>query len=1048
MKRVLTLISIIFCFALLFSCQQAPMLSVSGPRSYTFTRDGGTQSFTFTCDRDWRVSTSDSWISVSPSSGSASDGETTVNIKCNPNTSYDSRTATLTITAEELTETITVNQDTGVGLIASPTTFELTNDEQTIEIEVRKNVQYSVAIDNESAAWIKPGGTKALTSDNITFTISANTSYDGREGKIVFKQLDGDLSETVIIKQAHGEGLIVEITDYDLSFEAQTIEVQVKNNVSFSVFIPENAKDWITLVSSTQTKALVNDRVVFAIARNSTSSNREASITIEQTDGPLAATVTVKQAFDSERVQEREALVAFYTALGGDSWINNNNWLSDRPVGEWDGIMTNANGYVTRISFCNNNLSGELPDVFSSFKHLEEFCIMNESGVRGIFPQSFWGVQTLKRIVLEECGISGRIPESISYLTSLEYLRLRRTNISGSIPSAICLLSELRYLQLANCNLWGPIPENIGNLNKLEYLDLSFNMLSGSLPKSILKLNTLSILKLQSNRLSGTLDSNITKASFWDKSWGFILLDNMFDFGNIHFTAPSFNVTDIFGNTLDSSKEYSANAYTVMCKYDTDDTDDTLNHPIIAISEACKKYDNVELIVWFSGTSSYHTNESVRQFISSYSLDCKAFVSSFDNTFDICEDESFYNGPYGEGANYPANAAPFLYIVDNQGKIVWIGSDLTHVTMEFPGVLAEKITGEITVPTIYTSTDYSQDGVVKQLQKASVGAGINIILMGDGFSDRQISNHTYDNCMNKAMEAFFSVEPYTTYREMFNVFEVVAVSENEGVSTPESSVKTALNTYQDGIRISGDSRSCFYYAINAISENIDFMEHSLVIVIVNSNQYGGTAYLYNPVVLGEDFGPGAAIAYCPLDEDFERVLHHEACGHGFGKLVDEYYYVGTSPTASDITKYKNATKYYGWWKNLDFTSDKIMVLWSKFLWDSRYANEDIGVFEGGYFEHGAYKPSENSIMRFISTDYFNAPSREAIWYRIHKLAYGKQWEYAFEDFVAYDIKNLKPSSAAQRRKESSNIIPLPPLPPPVVIEHSWREEWNNLHDNR
>ena len=36
---------------------------------------------------------------------------------------------------------------------------------------------------------------------------------------------------------------------------------------------------------------------------------------------------------------------------------------------------------------------------------------------------------------------------------------------------------------------------------------------------------------------------------------------------------------------------------------------------------------------------------------------------------------------------------------------------------------------------------------------------------------------------------------------------------------------------------------------------------------------------------------------------------------------------------------------------------------------------------------------------------FNAPSREAIYYRIHKLAYGDSWVYNFEDFATWDAKN-------------------------------------------
>ena len=80
------------------------------------------------------------------------------------------------------------------------------------------------------------------------------------------------------------------------------------------------------------------------------------------------------------------------------------------------------------------------------------------------------------------------------------------------------------------------------------------------------------------------------------------------------------------------------------------------------------------------------------------------------------------------------------------------------------------------------------------------------------------------------------------------------------------------------------------------------------------------------------------------------------------------------------------------------------------------------------YPRGVYRSTENSIMRY-NTGGFNAPSREAIWYRIHKLAYGKDWTYRYEDFVSYDARNRKTSA-------SSNAFdpgPLPiPLAPPVI----------------
>lgn len=80
-------------------------------------------------------------------------------------------------------------------------------------------------------------------------------------------------------------------------------------------------------------------------------------------------------------------------------------------------------------------------------------------------------------------------------------------------------------------------------------------------------------------------------------------------------------------------------------------------------------------------------------------------------------------------------------------------------------------------------------------------------------------------------------------------------------------------------------------------------------------------------------------------------------------------------------------------------------------------------------------------MRF-NVGGFNAPSREAIYYRIHKLAYGPEWEYDYEDFVEYDARNR--ASAAQAGtalKSRTNYVErtFEPTHPPVIVKGSWRD---------
>ncbi|MBQ8501297.1 MAG: hypothetical protein IJ494_03180 [Bacteroides sp.] len=332
----------------------------------------------------------------------------------------------------------------------------------------------------------------------------------------------------------------------------------------------------------------------------------------------------------------------------------------------------------------------------------------------------------------------------------------------------------------------------------------------------------------------------------------------------------------------------------------------------------------------------------------------------------------------------------------------------------------------------YTSSDYSKDGEVTTLQSATIGNGIDIVLMGDAYSDRLIANGTYDQVMNKAMEKIFSVEPYKSYREYFNVYAVKVVSENEeyGIASV-----TALDcSFDGGTLVSGNDTEVVEYATKAIGE--ERMDEALVVVMMNSTNYAGTCYMYHPEA--GDYGNGLSISYFPVGADdtaLEQIIHHEAAGHGFAKLGDEYAYeeYGAIPE-SDIT-YARGLETYGWLKNVDFTSDPNSVKWSKFLSDSRYANDGLGVYEGAYtYWTGAYRPTENSIMRY-NTGGYNAPSREAIYYRINKLAYGEAWEYDYEKFVEYDAINRTSTVTRTIR----DYKPMEPLHEPVIIKGSWRD---------
>lgn len=338
----------------------------------------------------------------------------------------------------------------------------------------------------------------------------------------------------------------------------------------------------------------------------------------------------------------------------------------------------------------------------------------------------------------------------------------------------------------------------------------------------------------------------------------------------------------------------------------------------------------------------------------------------------------------------------------------------------------------------YFSNDYTANGTTFTLQQSSTGSGIDLVLMGDAFSDRQIADGTYGTVMQNAMNAFFSEEPYKSMKDRFNVYTVNVVSATEGYEHSGQALSTG---HGDGTYVYGNDSKVIKYAKNAIGE--DRLDDALIIVMMNEDAYAGTCFMYNPP--SGNYGRGLSIAYFPVSSDtdtFNGLVSHEAGGHGFAKLADEYAYEYMGAISDDAIADTKVNEPYGWWKNVDFTSDPVLVKWSQFLADDRYANEGLGCYEGGLtYWSGVWRPTDASIMRY-NTGGFNAPSRYAIWYRIGKLAYGENWEGSYEDFVTYDAVNRTPAAIQRRNAQRRNYVekPLPQLPAPVVVGHSWREE--------
>ena len=306
---------------------------------------------------------------------------------------------------------------------------------------------------------------------------------------------------------------------------------------------------------------------------------------------------------------------------------------------------------------------------------------------------------------------------------------------------------------------------------------------------------------------------------------------------------------------------------------------------------------------------------------------------------------------------------------------------------------------------VLESVDFSEDGKIDTLQQHVKGEGIPIVLMGDGFVDQELADGTYRRVMEKAMENLFTEEPVKSLREYFDVFMINAVSENNDFGMGYKTAFSCKLAGGNSTVIKGDDVSVQVYVGKVLKE--EKKKNSLAVVVLNTSVYAGTTYL------GYQDGNGKfiefAIAYCPVietleSEHFRQVLVHEAVGHGFGKLEDEYVYLDKGNVTTLEMQRIRTMQANGWAQNVDFTASKDTVLWASFLTDSRYQNEHLGVYEGACtYPKGAYRPSEDSMMN-SNTCAFNAPSRKSLYEKVMKI--GMDTEQVLEDFVTFDKAHL------------------------------------------
>ena len=727
------------------------------------------------------------------------------------------------------------------------------------------------------------------------------------------------------------------------------------------------------------------------------------------------------EAEDIQKVQ-REALIAFYNATDGSHWKNNTNWCSDKPLDEWYGVSA-SDGYVSSLDLWDNGLKGEIPAEITQLTHLG-YLDLQLNSLSGEIPQDIGEhLSNLRTLNLKNNQLTGKIPASLGNCP-LHTLDLFGNNLSGEVPDILNTPTLVEIL-LGRNQLTGSLPELGENVRSF---NAYYNQFSGSIPASHVRVMECGeMYKVSYNNLTGTVPQAMVASDKFHNYWFDILPQNQgYGFeGKVDLPAHTNTVKCYDGSSLNLGEAYAKNKYTLLFRWDPYCP---YSHEYPAKMEQLrKKYQEEGLGI--INTTLYKYSEGEITPLTEAMPETPVFWESWEDN----------NNPYINSQHdflFVFSYTPYFFLIDQTGNIIFFGNGGVYGDFipqyhenrdELFDFIANLFGDEGFEPEeteYYTSTDYSRDGEVVTLQEASVGNGIDLVFMGEGFVDKDMGDGgLYEQKMAEGMEQFFAYEPYTSLRNRFNVYAVKVVSPNaEFASGAEHRINESLDI-------------CTEYA-----QKIPGFEIPRVSVIYNEG-YGGRSYTFM-------ISDGSFYAF--MMEGVNDVLNHEAGGHGLANLSDEYVEGGYENLTLPEEEKENMDycwTQFGWGANVDWRNDPATVRWAHFLQDNRYAGEGLGLYEGAnLYGHGAYRPTENSMMRYNDCP-FNAPSREQIYKRVMQLSEGATWTYDYEEFVQFDTpsrnaattRSLRqaPSAAQVEKWRKSHR-------PPVRIKGTWRDA---LKDN-
>lgn len=161
----------------------------------SFTSTGGSDSFTITSNVNWTITSDQIWCTVSTSSGSKNG---TITVYVSENNSIDSRSASITVKAGDMSQTIAVTQaGTNVILQVRESSMSFNSSGGSDTFAIYSNTSWTIS---SNRSWCTVGSLSGSGNVTVTVRVSENTSTDSRTATITVRA--DNVSQTIAVNQA------------------------------------------------------------------------------------------------------------------------------------------------------------------------------------------------------------------------------------------------------------------------------------------------------------------------------------------------------------------------------------------------------------------------------------------------------------------------------------------------------------------------------------------------------------------------------------------------------------------------------------------------------------------------------------------------------------------------------------------------------------------------------------------------------------------------------------------------------------------------------